>query len=89
MGDPLYNFLVILPIFVVALLFIVVPLMQWVTDRFFDYRFELRFGGANEEKRRDHRRNVVLALVSLLIALAISFLLLEALIGRGLLHPTG
>jgi hypothetical protein len=87
MEGRLYHFLVMLPIFAVVLLFIVMPPLQWLSERFFDRRFVLRFGGAWKFMDTSHRWDVFFSIVAFIISLVVSFIILETLIYKGILPP--
>jgi len=88
MEGPLFNVLVALPVFVAVLLFLVTPIMQWLSRTVFDSEFVLRFGrGDPGVKTQAHRRDVVFSIVAVLVSLGISFAILQTLVYEGILPP--
>lgn len=87
MEGPLYHFFVVLPIFAVVLMLVVIPILQWVSTRLLDRRFVFRFSGAWNPESRERRWDVVFSLIAFVLSLGISFIILQALILEGILHP--
>lgn len=89
MEGPLYHFLIVLPVFVLVLMFLVLPLLQWVSTRLFDRKFILRFGGRWDVRDEKHRWDVTFSVIAFVLSLAVSLLALKLLIIRGILPPMG
>ena len=87
MEGPFYHFLVALPIFALALMFVVLPPLQWLSSRIFDRRFVLRFSGAWNPADKNQRWDVIFSVIAFVVSLGISFIVLQVLIWQGLLPP--
>ena len=90
MESPLFDVLIALPVFVVVLLFLVTPVLQWLSRSVFGSEFVLRFGRAQPGVHTEaHRRDVVFSIVAVFISLGISFVIIQTLIYEGILPPFG
>jgi len=90
MEGPLFDVLIALPVFVAVLLFLVTPVMQWLSRTAFDSEFIFRFGrGDPGMNAQAHRRDVVFSIVAVLLSLGISYAVVQTLILEGILPPFG
>jgi hypothetical protein len=87
MEGPFYHFLLTLPIFALVLIFVVMPLLQWLSVRLFHRTFVLRLGGRWGKHDKRHRWDVIFSVVAFVLSLTISILALELLIRQGILPP--
>jgi hypothetical protein len=87
MYGPLYHLLLALPIFAFVLLFLVVPALQWASERRDGRRFVLRFAADWRSGNKEHRRDVLFSILAVLLSVIIALIILELLIAKGILPP--
>jgi hypothetical protein len=87
MYGPLYHLLVALPIFAIVLLFIAIPLLQWISNRLFHRDFTLRFTCRLKAGNKEKQQDVLFSILAFVLALAVTFVVLELLILKGILPP--